>query len=91
MTETREVYVTSGAEAFLKAFVVTDDLAAYAARLNAARFELAAWRRAAEAARHHEGVHLTAAEHWRTERFECEARARDIAQRFPELATDESV
>ncbi len=83
MTEERPEYlVTPAAQAFLSAFVGRPDLLA-------ARMEFDAWHRAALAAEHHERRHLAEAEHWRTERMECEERCKAIVAKHPELREDD--
>ncbi len=82
MSEPRGIYVTDGARAFLRAFVQSTNVPL------AAAMEWDAWRRAAMTAGQQEKAHLTAAEHWREERLECEERAAAIVEKYPELANE---
>ncbi len=74
--DTPQPTTQSNTAAFLAAFVA-----------NRAGAALAAWRRGAALARQQEQFYLGKADTWRSQRFECEARAARLLAEHPELDT----
>jgi hypothetical protein len=81
MSEPKAVYVTDAASQFIEAFVARKG----DPRVLAALLEHETWRRGAAQAGSEEKSCLAQAEYWRKARMECEAKAREIEERYPEL------